>query len=70
MDFNNSGHLAVCYADSVIEFPDILLSVPPESLSKFPCSAVIGKLTTTAKRLKQTMDVEQGNLYLQQHIIL
>lgn len=40
-----------CYADSVMEFPDILLSVPPESLSKFPCSAVSGKLTTAAKRL-------------------
>lgn len=34
-----------------MEFPDILLSVPPESLSKFPCSAVSGKLATAAKRL-------------------
>lgn len=62
MDFNNSGYPAVCYADSVMEFPDILLSVPPESLSKFPRSAVSGKLATVAKRLKRPMNVEQGNL--------
>lgn len=30
MDFNNSGCVEVCYADSVMEFPDIPLSISPE----------------------------------------
>lgn len=62
MDFNNSGYPAMCYADSAMEFPDILLSVPPESLSKFPCFAVSGKVATTAKRLTTANECRAGKL--------
>lgn len=64
MDFNNSGYPEVCYADSVMEFPDILLSVPPESLSKFLCSAVSGKLATAAKRLTTGNECRAGKLMM------
>lgn len=64
MDFNNSSYPAVCYADSVMDFPDILLSVPPESLSKFLCSAVSGKLSTAAKRLTTANECRAGKLMM------
>ena len=58
MDLNNSGFPALCYADSVVEFPDILLSVPPESLSRCPCS----QTCHCSRKVNTAMNVEKGNL--------
>lgn len=47
------------YADCDVEFPDILLSVPTESLSEFPCSAVSDKLTTAAEKVNTSQSLQR-----------